>query len=127
MSMNSPSRWSQIRERRRSTTESRDAYERTSRALGVISEMGALIATRRRELDLTDQVIADRLGLGLEELQVRTASEDSTLTLKTLLEELDLLGIQARFDVCPSDSTRNGTEMADRHRDAAESPAPRDQ
>jgi HTH-type transcriptional regulator/antitoxin HipB len=59
-------------------------------------QIGAILQSRRKSLDLTQEQVASRLGLSQNRLSV-LESRPATLTVEQLLALLNILGLEMRI------------------------------
>lgn len=61
------------------------------------TQIGALLSARRKQLDLTQEQVASRVGLSQNRLSVLESRPES-LTVGQLLALLNVLGLEMRID-----------------------------
>ena len=93
------SRYEQIRARRMQSPEFRDRYARTRRSIDTMQEVIRLIDEQRQQAGLSKAELARRVGANPAAMRRLLTSGSGNPTLKTLLDVLDVLGIELRFQV----------------------------
>ncbi len=63
------------------------------RPISTSEQIGAILASRRKHLDMSQAQVADRIGLSQNRLSV-LESNPETLTVKQLLALLNVLGLE---------------------------------
>lgn len=66
------------------------------RTINTVSQVGALLASRRKHLKMSQAEVAARIGLSQNRLSV-LESNPATLTVKQLLALLGTLGLEVAF------------------------------
>ena len=99
-------RWEQVRERVLAAPEARERYERTRRTVTGTREVLHRIEEERERAGLTKRELADRLGTDPASVRRLLTAQSANPTLKTLLEMLDVLGLE--LALCPRGGPANG-------------------
>jgi ribosome-binding protein aMBF1 (putative translation factor) len=90
----STNRFQQIREQRMQRPEFRQRYERTRGVIARIQDILTLIDTQREAAGLSKAELARRVGMHPAAIRRLLSSGTGSPTLKTLLELMDVLGIE---------------------------------